>query len=142
MTAETWPKEEQRLRNGACGQVPVNVPSDDEEAFDKKCRQAVIDTEVDAIWVESIARDHAGMGAPDRWNASERAAALLSMVKLHTARSTQAAIREGLAKIEAAILDAGTENAGAIDSMGTVLGAVYAESHSVVCKGRTCRRGT
>lgn len=41
-----------------------------------------------------------------------------------------------------ALRDVGIENAGAIDSGFTVLGAGLSEGQKVACKGRTCRRGT
>lgn len=141
MNGETWPKEEQRLRNGACGQVPVTA-SDDEEAFEKTRRQAALDTEVDYLWVEHVARKYVGYGASTRWSEVDRAAVLHSLVQLDGARVIATAIRNASESIVAAILDAGTDNAGAIDSAGTVIGTVLTESLKVTCKGRTCRHGT
>lgn len=142
MSGEVWPKEEQRLRNGACGQVPLTASCDDDESFEKKRRQAAIDTEVDFLWLESIACDHVGYGGFDRWTEVDRAAMLHGLVQLDGARAIATAIRNLSDSIVAAILDAGTENAGATDSAGTVLGAVLAECLPKACKCRPCRRGT
>lgn len=140
MSGETWPKEEQRLCNGASGQVPVFGCGNDEEAFEKNRRQAAIDTEVDSLWLESVACQHVGYGASSGWTEVDRAAVLHGLVQLDGARTVARAIRDASDSIVAAILDAGTENAGAIDSAGTVIGACLAEGLQVACKGRICRR--
>ncbi len=142
MNDETWPKKKQRLRNGTSGQVPVLARGDDEDAFKKKRQQAAIDTEVDSLWLESVACQHVGYGASSNWTEVDRAAVLHGLVQLDGARTVARAIREASDSIVAAILDAGTENAGAIDSAGTVIGAGLAEGLHVACKGRTCRRRT
>jgi len=93
MSGETYPKESQRLRNGANGQVPVAV-SQGADAFEEKIRRAQLATEVDYLWLLDVARKHVGFPAESRFTETDRAAMLVSLVLLDGFRTIKQAIQE------------------------------------------------
>lgn len=138
MNGETWPKEEQRLCNGASGQVPVTAV-DGYEATIPPQIQAEVNAAVDvadsmAAQAMDYARNEIGhyVSTAHTENVVRLAAAHMECAsRVYASRLHVEALRE-----------VGIENAGAIDSGFTVLGAGLAEGLQGAGKGRTCRRPT
>ncbi|MEN9995684.1 MAG: hypothetical protein RL462_460 [Pseudomonadota bacterium] len=94
MSGETWPKESQRLRNGANGQVPVGG-SQGAEDFEEKARRARLATEIDYMWLLDVAVKHVGFPAKEsRFTETDRGAMLVSLVLLDGFRGLNKAIQE------------------------------------------------
>lgn len=150
MSGEALPKVEQRLCNGACGQVPETSIADGHTFPLPQQVEAEANIAVDvADHMAAQSLDYA-RHALGHYGDTGHIGNLVQLAAAHldcagavlSARMRDAAVREGAAKIEAAILDTGSENAGAIDSTGTVIGAVLAEVLQAACKGQTCPRCT
>ena len=93
MNGETWPKESQRLRNGASGQVPVGGLQAGDD-FQEKERRARLATEIDYLWLLDVARKHVGFPVESRFTETDRAAMLVSLVLLDGFRTLKQEIQE------------------------------------------------
>lgn len=136
MNGETWPKEEQRLCNGASGQVPVSpvavVPLPPEI-------EAEVNTAVDvADNIAEQAMDYA-RHAIGHYGSTAHVGNVVRLAAAHMECASRVYIARQHVE---ALREVGIENAGAIDSAGTVIGAGFAEGLQVTCKCRPCRRPT
>ncbi|OYQ39941.1 hypothetical protein CHU94_11410 [Rhodoferax sp. TH121] len=139
MNGETWPKEEQRLCNGACGQV--RAVAIDGEAF--PLPQQVVEEANIAIDIADHMAEQSMDYARNAIGLNLAKTAHVSNVVHLAAAHLECASRVYVARQHVdALRDVGIENAGAIDSAGTVIGAGLAEGLQVACNGRTCRRRT
>lgn len=93
MSGETYPKESQRLSNGANGQLPVSGLQGDDD-FQEKERKARLATELDYLWLLDVARKHVGFSGESRFTETDRAAMLVSLVLLDGFRGLNRAIQE------------------------------------------------
>jgi pyruvate/oxaloacetate carboxyltransferase len=138
MNGETWPKEEQRMCNGASGKVPVTVNNGD--SFDlsaelQKEANVAIDV-ADHLTTQSLdyARNELGHNSGT--------AHLGNVVQLAAAHLKCASAVLAARMLDAALRDAVPEIAGAIEGVGTDIGAGLTEGCQGACEGRSCRRGT
>ena len=127
MNGETWPKESQRMCNGASGQVPVSGvdrnADDGEYTNFNDSPVPGVNAEADFLWLVSIAREHVGYGASSHWNEADRAAILQSLILMDCARTNAKAIRSVGASIVSAIREVTPEITGSISENGTDIGA-------------------
>lgn len=111
MNGETWPKEEQRMCNGASGQVPVTAVNGDTFELPAQLQaEANIAIDIaDHMAEQSLDYARSRLG-PDWKNAVPLAAAHLNCASVvFSARVRDAALRELTPEIAGAISEAGTD---------------------------------
>ena len=144
MSGEHFPKETQRMCNGASGQVPIpgvdRAADDDTYMNFNDSPMPGVNAEADFMWLESIARKHVGYGASGRWSEVDRAAILHALVQMDCARTNAKAIRSAAKSVLDAIFairDEVAEVPGAISENGTDIGAGFALAFEQILKTLT-----